>query len=152
MYKATSATMQRLALGSEGSSHRRLPRPSGPITHDEQQEFGIPGLVRDEFLDDLAPAIRDLRRSGHLSTKALAIALNAAGCRTALGRRWNPRLTGFLLGFLSRRRKREAEAREPARSPQRPSPTPSKVPLTKEEIARRLSALGRVATRRLSDE
>lgn len=146
MYKTTSATMQRIAHGSAGSSHQRQPRPSGPITEHEQQEFGIPGVIRHQFLDDLAPVIRDLRRSGHLSTKALAIELNSAGCRTALGRRWSPRLTGFLLGFISRRRKREAEAREQARSLQSPSPTTSKVPLTKEEIARRLSALGRVAS------
>lgn len=143
MYKATSATMQRIALGSEGSSHRRLPRPSGPITHDEQQEFGTPGLVRDQFLDELVSIIRRLRQEGHLSTKALSVELNANGCRTALGRRWSPRLVGFLLGFLSRRRKREVQAREHTRHPEHSSN--SHVPLTNEEIARRLSALGRVA-------
>lgn len=143
MYKATSATMQRIALGSEGSSHRRLPRPSGPITQDEQQEFGTPGLVRDEFLDDLMPVIRRLRQKGHLSTKALSLELNSAGCRTALGRRWSPRLVGFLLGFLTRRRKREAKGRQRFRRPERSSAV-SCSPLTKEEIARRLAALGRV--------
>jgi hypothetical protein len=151
MYKGTSATMQRLAIGGAGSSHQRLPRVSGPITDDEQQEFGIPGASRDELLDGLSPVIRRLRGEGHQSTKALSAKLNSEGCRTALDRHWSPRLVGFLIGFLGRRGKRrkaqaeaDRQAQDGARRSSKLPPANSKTPLTVEEVARRNAAVARM--------
>ncbi len=151
MYKATSATMQRLAIGGAGSSHQGPRRVRGPITDEEQQEFGIPGASREDMLDSLTPVIRRLRGEGHKSTTALSNKLNSEGCRTALDRHWSPRLVGFLLGFLGRRgkrRKAQAEADRQAQNGARRSsklpPANAKTPLTVEEVARRNAAIARM--------
>ena len=135
--------MQRGAVGSAGSSHARLPRVSGPITPDEQHEFGLPGNLRDAFLGEVNPTVQRLVREGHRSKKVLCARLNAEGCRTAQGRHWNVRLVGFLLGFLSRRHQRR-KANRASSLPKASASSGARQPLTAEEIARRLSALGRI--------
>jgi hypothetical protein len=55
---------------------------------------------RDAFVASLAPVIRAYAKSRFRKPKDVARLLNNRGKRTAIGERWTPRLTHFLLGFI----------------------------------------------------
>ncbi len=161
MYKSKSKAMLRGAIMRANLSPRVKPaelaklaeRPiNSKMTDDELIEFNSTAKPRSVLLDELRPVVKPL--SGQTPLQ-IATRLNADGWKTAQGRRWDARLVFLLLAFLSgkpvprvtTRKPKEAAKRSADRNrrstkgQERPE---SPKPLTQEELARRLSALGRI--------
>lgn len=141
MYKTTSRFMQ-TGMG------RDIPRKKPVLRHlrarateDELREFNTGETPQDDLLDQLRPVVKRLRGSKTLRPGQLAKLLNAEGWTTAQGRRWDERRVVLLLRLLgeqaARRRTIKAVASKPVKANEQTSLSP-------EEVARRLSALGRV--------
>lgn len=153
MYKARSASYQRgMGMNDDGplTAADRAKFKKTEISKEELDHFSFGNRTREVVLDELEPLLRGYAKNGLRKPRDVARLLNKAGVKTACGERWTPQLAWFLLGFLfERREKRRADATKAATKPpiHRPSaPTPSgQAPLTNEELARRLSALGRIA-------
>ena len=141
MYKTTSKFMQ---AGRGRDVPRAKPvirHPRARATEDELREFNTGETTLDDLLDQLRPVVKRLRVAKGVSPGQLAKLLNAEGWTTAQGRRWNERRVILLLRFLaeqaSRRRRVNVVASDTFAGNRR-------TPLTQEEVARRLSALGRI--------
>ena len=153
MYKARSASYQRgMGMNDDGplTDADRAKFKKTKISRQELEHFSFGARTREAVLDELEPLLRGYAKNGFRLPKDVSRLLNKAGVKTARGEQWTPQLAWFLQGFMfERREKRRAAAAKSAPKPpvQRPSPlTPSgQVPLTHEELARRLSALGRVS-------
>ncbi|WP_066682872.1 hypothetical protein [Caulobacter sp. CCH9-E1] len=153
MYKAKSASMMRGTAYSDRKAitKRELGQfKKTVISKQELAQFSHGAKTRDALLDELEPVVRSLAKNGFRSPKDVSRLLNKQGLRTATGEQWNPQLTWFLLDFLFRRRdqrrKQAAQKRTaPPMAKSVPAPSTQKAsPLTREEMARRLAALGRV--------
>jgi hypothetical protein len=166
MHKTRSANMQRglrnLALKAEGptASEDHLPRPKSStedrdkskrlIAKQELDHFSFGAVQRDQFLASLEPVVRNFAENGFKHPKDVSRLLNKNGLKTACGEAWTPRLAFFLLGFLFDPARR-ATSRPAPRPVTRFNGKPTKAiearapaPLTREELTRRLSAIGRV--------
>ena len=102
-----------------------------------------------ELCDKLKPIVKIYARAGDRKPRDVAIRLNADGYRTANGSRWTPRLTHFLLGLIFLEPTPPATKGGSISTPHKGSArrervANSKTRLTQTEIAKRLSALGRV--------
>lgn len=144
MYKTTSKSMQK-GMGRDIPRKKPIIRhPRARATEDELREFNTGETPKDVLLDQLRPVLKRLRGSTKPRPGQLAKLLNAEGWTTAQGRRWDERKVTLLLRLLAeqsaRRRSLKAKTTPPAK---RPSAT-EREPLSPEEVARRLSALGRV--------
>jgi len=153
MYKARSASYQRgMGMNDEDrlTEADRAKFKKTKISNEELDHFSFGERTRDVMLDELEPLLRSYAKNGFRLPKDVARLLNKAGVKTACGERWTPQLAWFLQGFLfERREQRRAATAKAAMNPQikrSPPPTPSgQAPLSHEELARRLSALGRIA-------
>ncbi len=153
MYKAKSASMMRGAIYSDRKpiTKRELGQfKKTVISKQELAQFNHGAKTRDVLLDELEPVVRSFAKNGFRSPNDVSRLLNKQGLRTATGEQWNPQLAWFLLNFLFQRRdrRRKQAAQQRANPPKlktaQPTQAQSASPLTREEIARRLAALGRV--------
>ena len=148
MYKTKAASMMR------GAKIRALvgPRPRVPVPKTDARtkpseliQFGSTTSAREAFFAQIRPLVRQARNQGCSSAPQLATLLNSNGWSTATGDRWNKRLATVLLRLLfeQRRAAQRTKGSPPATSsahtvePERP--------LTRDEIAHRLKAIGRVS-------
>lgn len=134
-----------------GPAPATRPPPTKPvrkkkaISAAELVHFSFGGRSKDRVLDDLEPIVWKLAENGFRKPADVARLLNKQGVKTACGEQWSTQLAWHLLDLLFERRRQRRAAR-PSKAPTAPRTTStSKVPLSSEEIARRLSALGRVA-------
>ena len=154
MYKGRSASYQRGMGKSDygpitAADLARFTKTK--ISKEELDHFGFGSRTREVVLTELEPLLRGYAKNGFKTPKDVARLLNKAGVKTACGEQWTPQLAWFLLGFLfERREKRRAEMAQPKPLPIKKPVlvTDVRVPLTAEEMARRLSALGRVVSSR----
>lgn len=154
MYKARSASYQRgMGMNDDGplTEADRAKFKKTKIAQEELDHFSFGERTREIMLNELEPILRGYAKNGFRLPKDVARLLNKAGVKTACGERWTPQLAWFLQGFLFERReqRRASAAIAAAEKPQikrSPASTPTgQAPLSHEELARRLSALGRVA-------
>lgn len=153
MYKARSASYQRgMGMNDDGplTEAERAKFKKTKISQQELEHFSFGERTREVILDELEPILRGYAKNGFRLPKDVARLLNRSGMKTACGERWTPQLAWFLQGFLFERREKRRAAAVDAVSgppPQRPlSPGSSgQAPLSREELARRLSSLGRIA-------
>lgn len=150
MYKAKSEAMKRGALKRIRTPLTAEDRKLFKKTEISQQElahFSFGAVTQDILLEHLEPVVHDYAVAGFRAPKEIARLLNKNGVKTACGEPWNAQLAWFLLSFLHDRRKRRAQDRATKRRTTKVSKAPAAdlgVPLTREELARRLSALGRI--------
>lgn len=157
MYKSKSAAMLRGAMKRANLSPRvtsaklakLVERPlNAKITDDELIEFNSLTKPKSVLLNELRPVIKRLsgQEAVHISTH-----LNSEGWKTAQGRRWDARLVTLLLDFLSDKpvaRIRRMKPVKPLKSPvvdvARDEAPEALGPASREALARRLGALGRI--------
>lgn len=150
MYKAKSEAMKRGTL-----KRNRTPLTAEDLKHFKktqisQQElahFSFGAVTQDILFEQLEPVVRAYAVAGFRAPKEIARLLNKNGIKTACGEPWNAQLAWFLLSFLHERRKQRAQERAARRRTMNISKAPAanaNAPLTRDELARRLSALGRV--------
>ena len=98
-----------------------------------------------QLCDGMLPIVRSYAKNGIRKPRQVAEMLNRDGHRTVSGAKWTPRLTYFLLGLVFMPTERPATIGKPAASPSaerstRPTPTP----MTIEDMATKLSQIGKV--------
>lgn len=153
MYKARSASYQRgMGMNDDGplTEAERAKFKKTKISQQELEHFSFGERTREVILDELEPILRGYAKNGFRLPKDVARLLNRSGMKTACGERWTPQLAWFLQGFLfERREKRRAAAVDAASGPPPQPPlspgSSGQAPLSREELARRLSSLGRIA-------
>ena len=109
------------------------------MTRAEMVHFHSEQMHVADFCDNLDPIVRSYARAGVRKPLEVSQRLNRDGHRTVNNSRWTPRLTFFLLGLLFNEPKGPAD--------ERPSGNvwgQATGPLSSDEIASRLSRLGRV--------
>jgi hypothetical protein len=123
----------------------------GPMTEAEMVHFNSDAVGLGDLFAKLEPIVRAYAREHTRKPPDVSQRLNAEGHRTAAGTAWTPRLVRFLLALMfndsGKTAKESPTASNPAerREPDRPKRPPVAMNDT-EEIARRLSSLGRVTT------
>ena len=129
------------------------PKRTYDMTRQEMGHFHSKKKSVQELCDELMPVVRAYAREGDRKPRDVAERLNRDGHRTRLGSRWTPRLTYFLLSLIFLPAEKPLEAGKVADRAQRPRPDSTPVersgPMTPDEMARRLSKIGRVV---LSDD
>jgi hypothetical protein len=130
-----------------------------PMTEAEMVHFNSDAVGLGELFAKLEPIVKAYAQEHTRKPPDVARRLNSEGHRTASGAVWTPRLVRFLLALMFN----DSGSRKPATSPnaRRSAPVrirvapPNKPPVSmddKDEIAKRLSALGRVTMRTRSQE
>ena len=111
------------------------------MTKKEMAHFHAKQRTVHQLCDDLLPTVRAYAKDGFRKPRQVAEMLNRDGYRTVLGAKWTPRLTHFLLGLMFL-----PEQKQAGPSDRPPSKPDASVPssMTTEDIATRLSRLGRV--------
>lgn len=122
------------------------------MTEAETAHFHGPKINVAQLCDRLGPVVKSYARAGTRKPRDVAVRLNKDGHRTAAGVPWTPRLVHFLLAlvFSGTSGHADKKARPPAPSSSRSQPRVDRKwePLAQNDIASRLSALGRVTVRR----
>jgi hypothetical protein len=114
------------------------------MTRQEMAHFHSKKKSVQELCEELLPVVRAYAREGDRKPRDVAARLNREGRRTLLGSRWTPRLAYFLLGLIFMpAESTTADKDSVRRDGPKGKPAPSG-PMTSEEVARRLSKLGRV--------
>lgn len=120
------------------------PKTAKPtMEQNERAHFAFRGESERQGMGYLDSLVAQMAKNGFRKPVDVARLLNQQGVKTACGHKWTPRLAIFLLDELYKAKK--------SRRVEKPkvAPTTSKldrnVPLTPDEIALRLSALGRVS-------
>jgi hypothetical protein len=155
MYKSRSASMQRGmrqhdrdATLVEIYTKETLP----VLSKHERAHFQFGDRDKNSLLVRVRPLVRAYAKGGHRKPRDVSRLLNRDGLTTACGAKWTPRLAWFLLGFLFEEPKKDKSknsriVRAPSPSALRranPIATLGRPPVSTEEIARRLAALGRI--------
>ncbi|WP_095203801.1 hypothetical protein [Mesorhizobium carmichaelinearum] len=129
-------------------ARRKDERPD--MTEAETVHFHGPKINVAQLCDRLGPVVKTYARSGTRKPRDVAVRLNKDGYRTAAGAPWTPRLVHFLLTLVFSDTSARA-GKEPPPAPPSPRLQPrvdrNREPLTENDIASRLSALGRVTIR-----
>lgn len=162
MYKGKSRSMQRGGTAHDRSYMDKNDFYSGTkieLTEAEVNHFHFGANDVASFTAELEPIIRVYAKNGFRKPADVSRLLNKDNRLTACGDPWTPRLAWFLLKLMfespSNESHRSVGKKRAARLPSgfrtataraestsaRTGPVP---PLTKEEIAKRLSAIGRV--------
>ncbi len=125
------------------------------LTASEMVHYHSNSLTVAELCAKLAPVVKAYAREGTRKPRDVSIRLNFEGHRTASGARWTPRLTHFLLALIFLKPEVQGRPEEDRRNQidkgqthKAPTSRREDGPLTQEELARRLSALGRVVVKR----
>jgi len=145
------------------SAPRTLRKPSVPVqpakagarkydlTEPEAKHFHSKLISVAKLCERLQPVVKRYAREGTRKPRDVSVRLNFDGFRTAVGEKWTPRLTYFLLGLIFGGDQRQSEDKGGKMTTQKTqsalAPT-KKAPLTREEIMRRLEALGRVVAQK----
>jgi hypothetical protein len=158
MYKSRSASMQR----SAGKRDRTVnaadaySKETPPIlTKNERLHFGLGDEDKNSFLEQVRPLVRSYAKNGFRKPLDVSRLMNKAHVTTACGSKWTRRLVWFLLYFLFEETKQvkskiSSETRRPTSNKPRQTmsmPNNTRPPLTAEEVAKRLAALGRIVRR-----
>lgn len=115
------------------------------MTRQEMAHFHSKKKSVQQLCDELLPVVRAYAKNGIRKPRQVAEKLNRDGYRTLLGARWTPRLTYFLLGLIFMPSPKSASAAKVNHATETSGGlTGSSDPMTPEEMARRLSQLGRV--------
>jgi hypothetical protein len=121
----------------------------GPMTETEMVHFNSDTVGLGELFAKLEPVVKAYAREHTRKPPDVSRRLNSEGHRTAAGDAWTPRLVGFLLAFMFNDSGKHATAprvgseKAAGRAPDRPR-QPAVAMDDRDEIARRLSSLGRV--------
>ncbi|WP_315792534.1 hypothetical protein [Bradyrhizobium sp. SZCCHNRI1002] len=120
----------------------------GPMTEAEMVHFNSDAVGLGDLFAKLEPIVKAYAREHTRKPPDVSKRLNAEGHRTAAGDEWTPRLVRFLLALMFNDSGKNAQ---PPVGPEamsgRRSERPETAPVAmddKDEIARRLSSLGRV--------
>ncbi len=133
------------------SSKKKTDGPRGPMTEAEMGHFNSDAMGLGELFAKLEPIVKTYAREYTRKPPDVARRLNAEGYRTAIGAQWTPRLVGFLLALMFN----DSGSRKPAGPPRQKAAPPKAPPISmddKDEIAKRLSSLGRVTMRTATEE
>ena len=121
-----------------------------PMTEAEMVHFNSDMVGLGELFAQLGPVVKAYAREHTRKPADVSLRLNAEGYRTAAGELWTPRLTRFLLALMFNDSPRPVG--KPGAAPEKPlrrASAEAKPPVVsmddKDEIARRLSSLGRVS-------
>lgn len=115
------------------------------MTKQEMSHFHSKKKSVQELCDKMLPIVRSYAREGIRKPKQVAEMLNRDGHRTVSGAKWTPRLTYFLLGLVFMPTERPTSDSRPASTAtERSAPPPPSGPMTMEDMAAKLSQLGRV--------
>ncbi|MGC2774779.1 MAG: hypothetical protein WA418_03985, partial [Bradyrhizobium sp.] len=123
------------------------------MTTSEMVHYHSASVTIAELCAKLAPIVKTYAREGTRKPRDVSIRLNFDGHKTVSGAQWTPRLTHFLLGLIFLEPKvhhpKEGRHTKPTgvQAPRATAPRREDGPLTQEELARRLSALGRVVVK-----
>lgn len=135
------------------SPAKRRPSPAkagnkAAIAREEHDHFNFGQRTRSVVLEEMGPILRAYAKNGITGSKEVARLLNKAGFKTACGEVWTPRLASILQKFLyeERQARREKATKDRATRSSLSPATPKQAPLSKEELARRLKALGRITS------
>jgi hypothetical protein len=121
----------------------------GPMTESEMVHFNSDAVGLGDLFAELEPIVKAYAREHTRKPPDVSRRLNVEGHRTAAGSAWTPRLVRFLLALMFNDSGKTGKApsilsdRAPRLQPDRPR-RPAVAMDDKDEIARRLSSLGRV--------
>lgn len=137
-------TIPKLKL-APASSVPVKPARTYDMTKKEMAHFHSKHRTVQQLCGQLLPTVRAYAKDGFRKPKQVAEMLNRDGHRTVLGSRWTARLTYFLLGLMF------LPTEKPGAESSRPAPTRGRNPapeqsatMTANDMATRLSRLGRV--------
>lgn len=145
------------------SSKRRLIRAVerkqqeswGPLTESEMVHFNSDAVSLGDLFAKLEPIVKVFAREQTRKPPDVSRRLNAEGYRTATGEEWAPRLVRFLLALMFNDSGKNAKPAVTTRPTQGPRPEAPKRPAVlmddMDEIAKRLSSLGRVTMSKKTD-
>jgi hypothetical protein len=127
----------------------------GPMTESEMVHFNSDAVGLGDLFAKLEPIVKAYAREHTRKPPDVSRRLNAEGHRTAAGDAWTPRLVRFLLALMFNDSGKSAKPHvrsepPPGRRSERPK-KPTVAMDDKDEIARRLSFLGRVTMTRNTD-
>ena len=129
---------------------KKVDRPTYDMTTAEMVHYHTESVTIAELCAKLAPVVKTYAREGTRRPRDVSMRLNFDGHRTASGARWTPRLTRFLLGLIflepkvqNHRQNRQTKSTK-IQANRATASRREDGPLTQEELARRLSVLGRV--------
>ncbi|MBK5569482.1 MAG: hypothetical protein I8N66_24000 [Ensifer sp. SSB1] len=121
------------------------------MTKAEMVHFNNKKVTLADLFGKLEPVVRTYAREGTRKPRDVAVRLNAQGYKTASGSKWTPRLVYFLLGLMFNDKPTSSTDNEPhgkTRQPAKPRPDATPMATSEEisvdEIANRLSRIGRV--------
>jgi len=120
------------------------------MTRKEMAHFHSKHRSVQQLCDDMLPVVRAYARDGFRKPRQVAEMLNRDGHRTVLGAKWTPRLTYFLLGLMflpATKASSGSMAVTPAGTVRAEKVSDSMEVMTIENIAIRLSRLGRVVVK-----
>ncbi|MBB4263747.1 hypothetical protein [Bradyrhizobium sp. CIR3A] len=133
-------------------TRRRTDAPRGDLTEAEMVHFNSPQVDLGKLLGKLEPIIKTYARQHTRKPWDVSRRLNAEGHRTANNAPWTPRLVRFLLALMfndtgsGKPKRPQPDSHVPPK--QRPGIKAPPVSMDdKAEIAKRLSALGKVTVR-----
>ncbi|MDW9359474.1 hypothetical protein [Sinorhizobium medicae] len=128
------------------------------MTKAEMAHFDNRKVTLADLFGKLEPVVKAYAREGTRKPRDVAVRLNAHGYRTATGSKWTPRLVYFLLGLMFNdtptsvsNKKADEKSRQSAGTRQKTTPTPASDDLSLDEIAKRLSRLGRIVRNGTTD-
>jgi hypothetical protein len=128
------------------------------MTSAEMAHFDNRNLTLADLFSKLEPVVKAYARDGTRKPRDVAARLNAHGYKTASGSKWTPRLVYFLLSLMFNdtptsvsNKKPDGESRQSAGARQKTTPMPASDGLSLDEIAKRLSRLGRIVRNGTSD-
>jgi hypothetical protein len=123
-------------------------QPSGDLTEGEVAHFGADPTTLSKLLERYAPLIKRYAREGTRKPADVATRLRAEGYRTMAKGEWSTRLSFFLLKLLfDDPAPQQANIREPSTSRSTSTRPPMAPSNSEEDIATKLSRLGRVTRR-----
>lgn len=137
------------------ANEKKTPESWGPMTESEMVHFNSDAVGLGDLFAKLEPIVKVYAREHTRKPPDVSRRLNAEGHRTATGDEWTPRLVGFLLALMFNDSGKNAKpAATPRPTSGRRSETPKRPAVAMDdmdEIARRLSSLGRVTMSKKTD-
>lgn len=130
------------------------------MTKAEMAHFDNKKVTLADLFRELEPVVKAYAREGTRKPRDVAVRLNAHGYRTASGAKWTPRLVYFLLGLMFNDtptsvsiKKPDEESRQSAGARHKTTPTAAldDNDMSLDEIAKRLSRLGRIVRNATTD-
>ncbi|MEY9722102.1 hypothetical protein ABIA22_004656 [Sinorhizobium fredii] len=128
------------------------------LTEAEMVHFHNKKVSLADLFGKLEPIVKTYAREGTRKPRDVADRLNAHGYRTASGSKWTPRLVYFLLGLMFNDTPTSVSTKKPNGEPRRSeaprqkiAPPPASGDMSLDEIAKRLSRLGRIVRNEITD-